>query len=253
MTTNQINYFKAKVEQAHYARADSENQRHNWATEQLSSESNVIAKEHYERSDTESQRHNLEQESIGRFSNEIAQYNAVTGRLNLYETTRHNSVTENLQAQSNAIQASNAQANLMNAATNAFSAAESQRHNIVSEDISNRTTLSTVALNEAEMARKSSEVEVNKAKMENISADTNYKLNQAGNLQYQNQKIISEIHLNEANTEGTQMRNDYYKPMATANLVGAWLGNVSDANKLAVSPILDSAQIGSKIMQYALN
>lgn len=69
MTTNQIAYFKAKVEERHYNNLDAENQRHNLRTEALTAEAQ-----------SETQRSNLVREA--------------QNQQNLLEAHRHNVVTE---------------------------------------------------------------------------------------------------------------------------------------------------------------
>jgi hypothetical protein len=96
MTQNQIAYFKAKIDEAHYERSDAENRRHNLRTEDLTAEGNAIQNTHFIRSDTETGRHNTATEAIQNASVDVSRYNAETNRLNLYETVRHNQQNEEL-------------------------------------------------------------------------------------------------------------------------------------------------------------
>lgn len=90
MTTNQINYFKAKLDEAHYARSDAENQRHNYAVEQISREVNE-----------ETRRANMAREAEQHRSNVANETNYYA---NLVEQSRHNQVTEALSGESVNIQ-----------------------------------------------------------------------------------------------------------------------------------------------------
>lgn len=95
MTSNQINYFKAKLEEAHYQRSDAENQRHNYAVEQISKEQNE-----------EARRSNLAREAETHRSNVANETNYYA---NLVEQSRHNAATEALSGESVAIQRERAQ------------------------------------------------------------------------------------------------------------------------------------------------
>lgn len=90
MTTNQINYFKAKLDEAHYARSDAEQARHNYAVEQISREQNEEIK-----------RANLAKEAELHRSNVASETNYYA---NLIENSRHNRVTETLSGDSVNIQ-----------------------------------------------------------------------------------------------------------------------------------------------------
>lgn len=90
MTTNQINYFKAKLDEAHYERSDAENARHNYAVEQISREQNE-----------ETRRANLAREQETHRSNVANETNYYA---NLQETMRHNLATEQLTGENIGIQ-----------------------------------------------------------------------------------------------------------------------------------------------------
>lgn len=85
MTTNQISYMKAKIEEAHYDRSDAENARHNYAVEQLTKEQNE-----------ETRRANLARETELHRANVASESNYYQ---NLMENARHNTVTEAQNAQ----------------------------------------------------------------------------------------------------------------------------------------------------------
>lgn len=63
MTSNQIAYFKAKVEQEHYGRSDAEQARSNRAQEALTAMRNEYENAHYIRSDAENRRANIAKET----------------------------------------------------------------------------------------------------------------------------------------------------------------------------------------------
>lgn len=121
MLQTQVNYWTLMENRRHNLASEGENQRHNVRTEDLGFDTLV-----------ETRRHNVVSEDLGfRTLDETRRHNVQTESIgwgNLAETTRHNKATEDIGWADIGIKRQNAE-------TNAFSAQEMQRHNIMSENI----------------------------------------------------------------------------------------------------------------------
>lgn len=122
MTSNQISYFKAKVEEAHNKAVEAETQRANLVAEQLRREEIELNKQkiaadkaHQERLDAETQRSNLMRESQNAISLDQGYTKLAQEQQRIRETARNNRNMEE-------ISWINANANERNASSNAIRA-----------------------------------------------------------------------------------------------------------------------------------
>lgn len=177
MTTNQINYLRLMRESEHWARSDTETARHNWATEGY--QSDTLA---------ETRRHNVQTEYLTAEQNATQQYQAVTGRLNLYETSRHNLITE----------------------------AETQRHNVTTENETHRHNTQTEQADyqrnqiTAYQAQEQARHNLRSEQIDQMRVDYNF-LTDMGNLSVKQSEA-------EAQNKVREQQSEYYKEQAKTEI-----------------------------------